>query len=551
MPIPKPNENESQDEFMQRCMVDETMVSEYPDENQRYAICLQQSRKDGGKSMDKIKKVFNCEVKQIGEESERILRFVGSDETPDRDDDIIEAAGWKLEEYQKNPVFLWAHNYEMPPIGKAVKVEKDLAKKCLVFDVKFPTVEELSSDVRNPSEHAKFIDTIYNLYRGNYLSATSVGFRGIKFKPRDDDEMNNKPEWQRGRRYLEQSLLELSAVPVPSNPNALQQAKSAGVAGVEAVEKALAEVKRVVPYKSFPTEPESTEWDGPAEIAAAEVDDLKIMAAWYDAENADVKQSYKLPHHRASDKHLIWRAVTAAMGALLGARGGVDIPEDDRKGVYNHLAKHYKNDFDKEPPEFRAYDDAELKEMFPEDIPLKEVDLLVDTTSKEVFVLEDGTKTAKVKIAPEYYQQIFEKAGATLSAKNRDLLNSIHAAMEGNLKKLKEFLDSVMPMAPDDEPMITAERTAPINVMTAKIEMSEEFKQALEDLKAQVLLLSQKMTAEPEKPDANKVEIDLDAIELPKIAKDPAEIELNIEPGELKNMIAETVKNLIQGGTLA
>jgi len=38
------------------------------------------------------------------------------------------------------------------------------------------------------------------------------------------------------------------------------------------------------------------------------------------------------------------------MQALLGARGGVDIPTSDRRAVYRHLAAHYE-DFDKEPPE--------------------------------------------------------------------------------------------------------------------------------------------------------------------------------------------------------
>jgi hypothetical protein len=47
------------------------------------------------------------------------------------------------------------------------------------------------------------------------------------------------------------------------------------------------------------------------------------------------------------------RGVQAAMSALLGGRGGVDMPDDERRGVYNHLAKHYR-EFDKEPPEFRA-----------------------------------------------------------------------------------------------------------------------------------------------------------------------------------------------------
>jgi hypothetical protein len=180
--------------------------------------------------MDVIKKQVAFEVKQIGDSKDRVLRFVGSDETPDRDSDIIEVNGWKTNEYMKNPVFLWAHNsYSLPPIGKAINVEKDMANKRLVFDIKFPTIEELSSDIENPAEHAKFIDMVYNMYKKGYLNATSVGFRGIKFKTRDDEEVLEKPEWQRGRRYIEQNLMELSAVPVPANPNALQSAKSKGL----------------------------------------------------------------------------------------------------------------------------------------------------------------------------------------------------------------------------------------------------------------------------------------------------------------------------------
>ena len=41
MPIPTPNENENKDDFVERCMGDETMTDEYP-QNQRMAICTDQ-----------------------------------------------------------------------------------------------------------------------------------------------------------------------------------------------------------------------------------------------------------------------------------------------------------------------------------------------------------------------------------------------------------------------------------------------------------------------------------------------------------------------------
>lgn len=149
---------------------------------------------------------------------------------------------------------------------------------------------------------------------------------------------------------------------------ALEEALEAGsdtYALIEAIEDEGVD-KGVIPHKEYPTAPEGTPWNGPKEVTAADVKDLKIMCAWFDSENPDVKASYKLPHHRQADKHVVWNGVRAAMAALLGARGGVKIPEGDRKGVYNHLVKEYKR-FDKEPPEFKDYTEEELRELFPEE----------------------------------------------------------------------------------------------------------------------------------------------------------------------------------------
>jgi len=42
MPLPKPNDGETKEEFIDRCMADETAQEEFPDESQRYAVCLAQ-----------------------------------------------------------------------------------------------------------------------------------------------------------------------------------------------------------------------------------------------------------------------------------------------------------------------------------------------------------------------------------------------------------------------------------------------------------------------------------------------------------------------------
>jgi hypothetical protein len=109
------------------------------------------------------------------------------------------------------------------------------------------------------------------------------------------------------------------------------------------------ETKKAIPFKAYGTAPMFEAWNGPKEIAAADTEDLLDMCAWYDAAKPDVKASYKLPHHRQSDKKAVWFGCTAAMGAMMGARGGVQIPTAERAAVIAHLAKHYK-EFGKTPP---------------------------------------------------------------------------------------------------------------------------------------------------------------------------------------------------------
>tara|TARA_R110002020_G_scaffold416151_1_gene625441 strand:+ start:527 stop:1669 length:1143 start_codon:yes stop_codon:yes gene_type:complete len=45
MPIPTPKDNETQEDFVDRCMIDETMVAEY-DDDQRLAICISKLEED-------------------------------------------------------------------------------------------------------------------------------------------------------------------------------------------------------------------------------------------------------------------------------------------------------------------------------------------------------------------------------------------------------------------------------------------------------------------------------------------------------------------------
>jgi len=220
------------------------------------------------------------------------------------------------------------------------------------------------------------------------------------------------------------------------------------------------EEKGVIPFKETPKAPEDEDWDAGKEVKQAEISDLKIMCAWFDSENPDVKGAYKLPHHKAKGHTVVWRGVAAAMAALLGARGGVAIPAGDKKGVYNHLKSHYKQ-FDKEPPELRDYEDDEIKYINSHINNEKiDFDLILDMaefgqdwvdTIRILRNLENVTELTAVesKTAEEIYEIVKEnkelkekikeielKAGAVLNAKNKQ-----------NLKQAQNLIQEVLDSA--------------------------------------------------------------------------------------------------------
>ena len=168
---------------------------------------------------DMLKRLMTVEVKET---ENRVLEIAGSTEDKDRMGDIIKASGWKLKPFKANPVFLWAHDYSQPPIGRATRVWVDKATQKLMFKVEFagPEVYE-------------FADTIYKLYVGGFLHATSVGFIPLDWEGKDEE--NPYPKWE-NNVYLSQELLELSAVPVPANANALVNARDQGLITVKEFE---------------------------------------------------------------------------------------------------------------------------------------------------------------------------------------------------------------------------------------------------------------------------------------------------------------------------
>ena len=132
------------------------------------------------------------------------MTFVISGEEVDRHGDVVVAAGWQLAAYRQNPVFLWAHDYTRPVIGRALAVWPEPG--LLLARMEFAPTE--------------FASEVAALYRSGYQQGVSVGFRPLRYEERRQEQTGAFL----GIRFLEQELLEVSAVPVPANRQALRRA---------------------------------------------------------------------------------------------------------------------------------------------------------------------------------------------------------------------------------------------------------------------------------------------------------------------------------------
>lgn len=273
------------------------------------------------------------------------LRFVASSTGVNRYGFALRNDGWLLDNYQRNPVFLWAHDSSTPPIGRAMaRLEPPELAAYVTFDREDP-----------------FSAGIEGKYRRGFMTAVSVGldFVNADGSPIEDWWRLDKERIQSDSFY---DLAEISAVPVPADPRALRQNHRAGLSylgrqlvelfdeqerGEATVDELGAAVRAELARLGFDlaaipshhTAVVEGEWDGPAAVAAcaAERSALRAIHAWVDSDgDQDAKASYKFPHHAKPGGPANLNGVRNALARLSQA----NIPDADRAAVEKHLRAH-------------------------------------------------------------------------------------------------------------------------------------------------------------------------------------------------------------------
>lgn len=134
------------------------------------------------------------------------MTFVANEETPNCYGDVIIAAGWQLDNFKKNPVLMFSHDYQVAPVGTVSRIE--VQGKQLIATIKW-------------DEEDPFAAFIKGKYERNVMRAVSVGFQPLEYH-----EMDIK-QGKRAISFDKSELLELSVVAIPAHPGALRQAMGA------------------------------------------------------------------------------------------------------------------------------------------------------------------------------------------------------------------------------------------------------------------------------------------------------------------------------------
>jgi HK97 family phage prohead protease len=173
------------------------MCTAFEFETERYMLC------DAFEAREKSATHAICPIDVLDYQKDggRILINTGN---PDRARDRVLPLGARVENYLKNPVVQWGHNYFDPwaTIGRTVKLEMTDQGIVSEFELR-PAANEV--DPQN---------IVRLLWEGNWVRTASIGF----------NPLNGAANSNGGVDYTEWELLEWSLVPIPMNQDALRLA---------------------------------------------------------------------------------------------------------------------------------------------------------------------------------------------------------------------------------------------------------------------------------------------------------------------------------------
>lgn len=161
-------------------------------------------------------KTYQAEVK--ADKADRQFTATISTQAIDRDNEVLLSRGLRAQEFLKNPVVFWNHNYDVP-IGKAIKIMGEPNR-----------VRAVAKIAERPASHEGewFPDTVLSLMDQGVIRGVSVGFQSTETRrPTPEDKMTFGDKVS--TIHSKWNLLEFSVVSIPANAEALIDAVDKGI----------------------------------------------------------------------------------------------------------------------------------------------------------------------------------------------------------------------------------------------------------------------------------------------------------------------------------
>lgn len=380
-------------------------------------------------------------------DDKKTIEFTMSTDDIDREGESVRQ-DWDLEAFKKNPVMLNAHQVgdATEAIGKVVEIEQN--------------EHSLEGKVQFAVEQNEKAETIYELYKGGFLNAVSVGFREL------ESGVNE--------------LLELSSVTVPANAMATAKSKGLDLNGVATESKILSEAR-------------DPDYDGTETGDWGEVGkDMEDFLQQAPGDTEDVDSVEDMDSDTKS-----WIASKSLLGeagadtwddlmffpvvnpntnnlnknALVAVRSGrgqaADIPESTYNSADAKAKQLLEDEFDVEYEE-EAAEEEETTEGEEEETEEKEEDTETDTEEGTDKVLENALE--KVKAAALELQDALKEKQAEDSDEETAEGSNEEATDEKDIKEVMETYN----LTTDDLPVDLQEASASLVKKIGKAKQEDD-----------------------------------------------------------------------------
>lgn len=270
-------------------------------------------------------------IKQMGDDGSGLAR-IATMNVIDKDGDVTRPGAFGEQHVKLLP----AHNWGHVPLGKA-----------RMFEHADEALAEFQLNLESTAGREWHSALKFDLNNGQPVQEWSYGFSVLKAS-------NGEFENQRVRFLESLKVHEVSPVVVG--------------AGVNTSTLTIKRFKNSTATPKHSSEVSSDPWDGPLneKRIKGDLSDIgPLVYAWSDPDgDQSSKSSWRFLHHFIKDDGspgpASMRACWSYIQYLNGARGGTTIPDEDRKGIYDHLKKHLKDE-GIIPPELRDVEECGIK----------------------------------------------------------------------------------------------------------------------------------------------------------------------------------------------